>query len=854
MGILISLAFSLVLSMAGDPFRVLTPGDPLGAGEGPFNAQWHNMATEAIRVSQRATPPGMTPREVVKERDTDVWIANITEADIDEYRPAGLGDLAIYPSENGDFRERLCFLTQKLKSGRPFGIVQEPVGAGKLYACKLAAGPGGQPPNKKWMRLVGDPEPWDVLRTYVLGEQVIYIGPASPWTSGQSYIVGDLVDAGSIVYRCVSAHVASSGNAPPDADHWEVYAGKQYIALLKHSGRVPPTNASYWLASGAHRGIWNKGDTYAAGDIVVEPQLGRIVVDGVSRAWLNVQQAAHQHARIVNGELQSAEEGPVDILWRQGGFGNQWAVVRLCCDSLTLPTANGDAGLTIPVMLCDGVGSYIFRPGGALMMGAMTCVGTGTHSYPARTGIGSLALGVMWSSGNGNFYAPTPSGSLYAPPMTLAGAGSRTLPPTGNGNLNAGAMTSIGFGTRSAPTRTASGMLVLAPLVLSSSSGTYSNTAMFVAKISNPLFDATTGRWVYDWIEQTINTSTGAYQDLAGGKAGNTSSGPFMRERNNNLVKTPLFSLARLRGPWSGQPLYDFEHCCTDGAETASGSLMLGSMICDGDGTFTPPPPKVGSGTLLLGAMTCAGTGYASASSVNVGAGTPELGAMVCMAKGLSSAFSVHLGIGKPLCSGMLLVGTGTADAPVFAGTGAGLAGTMSCVGSGLSSDFSVSIGNGVVQNGTMICAGLGTFLAPVYSGNAALQCGSMVCVGAGLASAESVSIGTCTLQLSAMLCTASGQFTPKRIGTGNLQLAAMLLNGAAEAWLDTFEVSEGGVAAGGIHQVLADIGTDGGVAAGGSHQVLADLGTDGGVAPGGSHQVLADLGTDGGVATGGND
>ncbi len=103
MATLICLAFSLVFCM-GDPFRTLTPGDPVGAGEGPFNAQWHNMATEAIRVSQRATPPGMTPREVVKERDTDIWVANLTEEDINEYRPVGLGDLAIYPSDDGDFR------------------------------------------------------------------------------------------------------------------------------------------------------------------------------------------------------------------------------------------------------------------------------------------------------------------------------------------------------------------------------------------------------------------------------------------------------------------------------------------------------------------------------------------------------------------------------------------------------------------------------------------------------------------------------------------------------------------------------------------------------------------------------
>jgi hypothetical protein len=124
---------------------------------------------------------------------------------------------------------------------------------------------------------------------------------------------------------------------------------------------------------------------------------------------------------------------------------------------------------------------------------------------------------------------------------------------------------------------------------------------MFVARMANPLFQSSTGQWVYEWVEQTINPGNGDYQDLAGGKSGSTSAGPFMRERNNTLVKTPLFSLARLRGAWSGQPLYDFEHCCSDGTEAASGSLTLGAMICDGSGLIIGPPPRTGSGSLLLG-------------------------------------------------------------------------------------------------------------------------------------------------------------------------------------------------------------------------------------------------------------
>jgi hypothetical protein len=686
MATLICLAFSLVLNMAGDPFRVLTPGDPVGAGEGPFNTQWHNMATEAIRVSQRATPPGMTPDEVVKDRDSALWVANVSEEEINEYRPVGLGDLAIYPSDDGDFRERLCFLSVKLASGRPFGVVQEPIGAGKLYVCKLAAGPGGQPPNKKWLRLIGEPEPWDCLETYALGEQVTYIEPASPWADGQGYFIGDLVEAGGVVYRCVATHVAAPANVQPTEDFWEAYEGKDYVALVKHSGREPPTNPTYWLLIGPHRGVWNRGDTYAPGDVVVDPQLGRIIVDGVTRARITVNHATHQYAVVDDGVLTSTESGPTEILWRQGGLGDQWAVVRLCCGAgLVAPECVADGDVMLSPLECDGIGTFIYRPGGALMTGAMNIKGTGTHTNPVRIGSGTPILAVMRSSGNGNAYMPPPSGSLYTAPMTLAGAGIRTPPPTANGNLKAVAMNCAGIGTRSVPTRSGSGSCALPALSCFSSAGSGGGSVtvadMFVAKMTNPLLQGSTGRWIYDWIEQTINPTNGDYQDLASGKSGNTTSGPFMRERNNNLVKTPLFSLARLRGPWSGQPLYDFEHCCTDGAETASSALMLGAMMCAGSGTADPPPPVSGNGNLAMPAMACAGIGYASAYSVHIGAGSPQFGAMICAGVGLSSAYSVNVGWGKPPFGAIACAASGLVDAPVFAGAGSLQTGSMAFAG-----------------------------------------------------------------------------------------------------------------------------------------------------------------------------
>src|SRR5205823_2045501 len=155
------------------------------------------------------------------------------------------------------------------------------------------------------------------------------------------------------------------------------------------------------------------------------------------------------------------------------------------------------------------------------------------------------------------------------------------------------------------------------------------------------------GRWVYDWIEQTIKPANGDYQDLAGGKSGNAASGPFMRERNNTLVKTPLFSLVRMRGAWSGQPIYDFEHCCSDGAGSASGSLQLASISGAGEGSYTAPPPKVGAGDLQHGVIVCASQGLASAYSVQIGAGPLQSAATVVTGIGFSSSYSVNIGKGN---------------------------------------------------------------------------------------------------------------------------------------------------------------------------------------------------------------
>ncbi len=78
-------------------------------------------------------------------------------------------------------------------------------------------------------------------------------------------------------------------------------------------------------------------DSYVAGDVIVVPPMGRLKVSGDSPVWLDVTDAAHKRAGVVAGVLESTSDGPLLILWREGGTGEQWAVVRFddaggdCC-------------------------------------------------------------------------------------------------------------------------------------------------------------------------------------------------------------------------------------------------------------------------------------------------------------------------------------------------------------------------------------------------------------------------------------------------------------------------------------------------------------------------------------------
>lgn len=396
-----------------DPFKILSAGDSVKAGDGPFNTQWHNAVSDAAKKSLREAVPSTAPiRPIEIPRDSEIWIANISEANVDQFTAIGLGQLAIPPDDAGDFRERLCFLSAPLAVGQPFGIVQDAIGPGELYVCKTSSGPGGQPPRSGWIRVKGTATAWSSSTTYAIGQQVTY--------DGETWI----------------AKAASTNQAP--------------------------ASGSYWQIAGAHRGIWDRDETYTPSDVVLLPQLGRVHIAGVSRAYLNVRNTEHAYAGIEAGELVSQRApGPIAILWR-GGIGSNWAVVRFCCDdTLTVPNVTGTGALDLGALVPAATCTYLYTPGGAPELGAVTVAGTGTYTPPAFTGTGALTLGPAESAAVSLSYDVPPSGRLNLGALAADGDGTITTPPRGRCRLRLGALEAAGVGTVTFPAFTGSGALDL---------------------------------------------------------------------------------------------------------------------------------------------------------------------------------------------------------------------------------------------------------------------------------------------------------------------------------------------------------------------------------------------------------
>ncbi|HHK41407.1 MAG TPA: hypothetical protein ENJ50_03215, partial [Planctomycetaceae bacterium] len=100
---------------------------------------------------------------------------------------------------------------------------------------------------------------------------------------------------------------------------------------------LPTTNLDQFKNQVALAGVVPVVSSHAGKFVVLlEPleagAIGRAWVSGVCPARVNVADECHEYADVADGDataLRSVPRGSARILWREGGLGVQWAVVRL---------------------------------------------------------------------------------------------------------------------------------------------------------------------------------------------------------------------------------------------------------------------------------------------------------------------------------------------------------------------------------------------------------------------------------------------------------------------------------------------------------------------------------------------
>jgi len=90
--------------------------------------------------------------------------------------------------------------------------------------------------------------------------------------------------------------------------------------------------------------------------VLLEPlasgEIGRACVSGLVPVKVHVHDEGHEYADVRGGDcskLDSAERGSAYILWRQGGTGEKWALVKL-----SIPTAEPEVGPFVVKVEMDG--------------------------------------------------------------------------------------------------------------------------------------------------------------------------------------------------------------------------------------------------------------------------------------------------------------------------------------------------------------------------------------------------------------------------------------------------------------------------------------------------------------------
>jgi hypothetical protein len=102
--------------------------------------------------------------------------------------------------------------------------------------------------------------------------------------------------------------------------------------LAQFQGRVALTGVLPIAEGEEGEGEQHTEDTFAVlAEPIKDSKIGRAWVHGACPVQVDVTDAAHRYARIIDGDstmLQSADSGPVAMLWKETGTGTKWAVIR----------------------------------------------------------------------------------------------------------------------------------------------------------------------------------------------------------------------------------------------------------------------------------------------------------------------------------------------------------------------------------------------------------------------------------------------------------------------------------------------------------------------------------------------
>jgi hypothetical protein len=346
-------------------------------------------------------------------------------------------------------------------------------------------------------------------------------GISVSWSSGVSYVLGDVVFFAASSYICVISHVASSGNRP-DAD----------------------TSGTYWniLASGTEQAVLTtQGDMFFYG--TNGPQRLPIGSDGqVLRVVNNA--PAWQYYGQINNVVYVSTNGVDSTSAGQGTtIDKPWATIRFACQQIEAGYLNTNAGMLLTMnkqFMMKEVNNYIQNQYSVNVTGTSgTTITVGGSSTTSQITTANLYQGmpIVFANSSGNIVAGTTyyvasigSSTTFTVATTYANSLIPTLFTVGTGTANTGT-----YSYSSTKAERDAGLIIQGVIFDITHGGTYQTTTNANSFFSNGsyvsgvnTYDITPFVSSLNYLKNTLftnvlaNTAPGTnYQTLIGITSGN---------------------------------------------------------------------------------------------------------------------------------------------------------------------------------------------------------------------------------------------------------------------------------------------------------------------------------------------